>query len=190
MRPNWFVGLPVEAGSWLARVTSPPEGVRIFHADDLHLTVSFLGTVSEDQARAAFAEARALPLAPTTVRLGPVVPMGNRRRPSALSARLLDGEREVAEAITHVRDAVADAAGAARESRPALPHLTIARPRRTATHDERAEAVRWAATLDLGAPSVLLHEVALYTWASERKERLFTIVDRHALTAAKAPSAT
>ena len=181
MKPNWFVALPVSPGDWFARVSNPPPGVRLFHPDDLHLTVAFLGGVEEAAARAAFAEARAIPLPAQAVRLGDVVPMGNPRRPSALSARLHAGNEAVARAITSVRDAVCDAAGAPREQRPALPHLTVARPRRTATYDERREAVGWAASLDLGAPDVVLDAIALYTWSSERRERLFTIVDRASL---------
>ena len=181
MKPNWFVALPVSPGAWFARVSDPPHGVRLFHPEDLHLTVAFLGGVDEAAARAAFAASRAIPLSARPVRLGEVVPMGNPRRPSALSARLREGNEAVAQAITAVRDAVCDAAGAPRELRPALPHLTVARPRRTATYDERREAVRWAASLDLGAPEVVLDAVALYTWSSERRERLFTIVDRLSL---------
>ena len=183
MKPNWFVALPVPPDAWFARVSNPPPGVRLFHPEDLHLTVAFLGGVDEAAARAAFDQARAIPLAARTVRLGEVVPMGNARRPSALSARLHEGNDAVARAITAVRDAVCDAAGAPREQRPALPHLTVARPRRTATYDERKDAVRWAASLDLGAPDVVLDAVALYTWSNERRERLFTIVDRAALAA-------
>lgn len=181
MSANWFVALPVSAEPWFAQVGDPPAGVRLFHPDDLHLTVAFLGGVGEAAARAAFAAARGFRLATRMITLGPVVPMGNPRRPSALSARLVEGDRDLAAAITDVRDAICDAAEAKRELRPALPHLTIARPRRSATYGERAAAVRWAATLDLGAPRLELSALALYTWSETRSARLFTIVERLAL---------
>lgn len=184
MKANWFVALPVPAAGWFERVGEAPRGVRLFHPDDLHLTVAFLGAVSEEAARRGFAEARAFPLRVREALLGPVVPMGNKRRPSALSARLLEGEREVAQAITTVRDAICDAAGAPRELRPALPHLTVARPLRSATYAERSSALEWATSLDLGAPRVSLTCVALYTWSAERRERLFAILDRVPLAAA------
>jgi RNA 2',3'-cyclic 3'-phosphodiesterase len=188
MKANWFVALPVPAEPWFERAfertSGPPPGVRLFHPDDLHLTVAFLGSVGEEAARRAFTEARDFPLTALEVELGAVVPMGNPRRPSALSARLTHGEREVARAITSVRDAVCDAAGAPREHRPALPHLTLARPRRTATYAERVAALRWAAALELGAPRVQLSEVALYTWSEQRSERLFALVERVSLRAA------
>jgi RNA 2',3'-cyclic 3'-phosphodiesterase len=178
MSANWFVALPVAAEPWFARVGDPPAGVRLFHPEDLHLTVAFLGSVGESAARAAFAAAAAFRLHERTITLGPVVPMGNPRRPSALSARLVEGDRELAEAITNARDSVCDAAGAKRELRPALPHLTVARPRRSATYAERAAAVRWAATLDLGTPRLELDSLALYTWSEARGARLFTVVER------------
>ena len=176
MKANWFVALPVTAGDWHERVGAAPSGVRLFHPEDLHLTVAFLGAVQEEAALRGFAEAAAIDLAVCEVVLGPIVPMGNPRRPSALSARLIAGEREVAAAITGIRHAISDAAGAPRENRPALPHLTLARPRRTATFAERALAIRWGAAIDLGAPRVTLSSIALYTWSEERKERLFKVV--------------
>ncbi len=178
---NWFVAIPIEASDWFSRVGEPPPGIRRFAPEDLHLTLAFLGAVGEDAARAAFERARAIPLAPCEVQLGALVPMGAARRFSALSAHLSQGEATVAAAIMAVRDDVCDAAGARRDLRPALPHLTLARPTRKATQSERAEALRWARALELGAPRVQLDSVALYTWFPERRERLFQIVDRCAL---------
>ncbi len=183
---NWFVGIPIEAAGWFENVGPVPPGMRRFAPGDLHLTLAFLGSVGEAAARAAFAYAHAIPLAACEVVLGAVVPMGNPRRFNALSARLAEGEATLADAITAVRDQVCDAAGAPRELRPALPHLTLARPTRKATRAERSEALRWARALDLGAPRVRVSGVALYTWAPDRRERLFQIVDRFALPAADA----
>ena len=178
---NWFVAMPIDASGWFRRVTTPPPGVRLFAPEDLHLTLAFLGAVAEAAARSAFAAAHALPLTRSEVALGPVVPMGSRQRFTALSARLSHGEGPLAAAMTAVRDQVCDAAGARRETRPALPHLTLARPARRATREQRAHALAWAEGLDLGAPRVRVEAVALYTWAANRRERLFTIVDRFAL---------
>lgn len=177
MRANWFIGLPVPGEDWFARVGEPPPCVRLFHPEDLHLTVAFLGAVAEARARRAFARASTLPLAPTQVVLGTVVPMGNPRHPSALSACLVEHEREVAQAIDVVRHAACDEAGARRDERPVLPHLTVARIRRGASRDEQQSAVTWAQGIDLGAPRTWLTQVALYTWSEDRKTRLFRIAD-------------
>lgn len=183
MHANWFIGLPIAAETWFARLPTPPPGVRLFHPDDLHLTVAFLGAVCEDAARRGFAAARALPLARCEVTLGRVIALGNPRHPSALSALLAKGDEQVSRAIGAIRDAICDAAGAPHDERPPLPHLTLARPRRAASSAQRSAAVRWAAGLDLHEARVSLARVALYTWASDRKERLFTIVEELALSA-------
>lgn len=172
---NWFIGLPVTAAGWFERVGEPPLGVRLFHPEDLHLTVAFFGAVEAELARAAFAQVLPFPLRPLVVSLGKLVPLGNRRRPSALSAVLEQGEREVAEAIGAVRDRACEVAGVARDPRPPLPHLTLARPARQASDSERQAAITWARALDLGAPRVPLREVALYTWAQPRGPRMFAI---------------
>lgn len=177
--PNWFVGVPVPAAGWFEELVSvPPEAVRRFHPDDLHMTVAFLGPVGEEQARAAW-EARSWSLPPITASLGHVVPMGAPHRYSALSVELVDGREAIESAITACRDAICDAAGARREKRPAMAHVTIARPNRRATAPQREAALRWAKRLDLIGPTVTLDGLALYTWADDRRERQFKIVERH-----------
>lgn len=175
---NWFVALPVRAGSWFSAVVGAPSGVRLFDAEDLHVTIAFLGACGQERARLAW-DALAWPLPATVVSLGPVVPFGDARRPSALSAEIVKCQAELAAAIGACRNAVLDAAGARREARSPRPHVTLARPARKASADDRARAVAWARGLSLGAPEVTLDRAALYTWSPERKGdggRQFAIV--------------
>lgn len=174
MRPNWFVALAVPAGAWWSRVTGAPAGVRVFHPEDLHLTVAFLGPVSPHDAESAFALAREQwPAGALDVVLGDVRAMGNPRRPSALSAVVTGGAAELTAVISSLRDPVCAEAGARLDDRPPLPHVTIARPSRSATAAERDAAVAWAAGLDLGRPRVTLSRLVLYGWAEDRLARLF-----------------
>lgn len=173
---NWFIALPVAAGSWFERVSGAPEGVRVFHPDDLHLTIAFLGNVGRQRALSGWAALR-WPLGPIDVTLGPVVPMGDPRRPSAMSAVLVRGREEVEAAMWRCRDKALEAAGARAETRPPKAHLTVARPPRDATRAERERTVRWAAALDLGEPTVTLDRVALYTWSADRTVRQFDVVE-------------
>lgn len=167
MAANWFVALPVPAGGWLETL-QPPPGVRLFAPEDLHLTLAFLGAVSAERARAAFACAETLPLQPLEIGLGQVVPLGSRRRPSAFSALLEQGRAEVERAIAAIRDALCDAAGAPRDARPPLAHITLARPVRAATPQQLQAARAWASSLSLTRARAWLSRVALFTWSRER----------------------
>jgi 2'-5' RNA ligase len=161
---SWFIALPVpedDARAWLARVPEPPANFRLFVAADLHLTIAFLGGCGEERARAAW-DALALPLAPLTATLGPLVALGNPRRYSALGARLGDGRAEVEAAMTAARDEPIRVAGAEPETRPALAHVTLARPARKARPADRRAGLDWAAKVPVGQ-RVQFAKVALYT---------------------------
>lgn len=174
---NWFIGLPVDPGMWFAELPAPPRGVRLFHPEDLHVTVAFLGSVDEAAARRAFERARDFPRGALAISLGAVVPMGRPSRPSALSALLAAGTAEMSAAIGSVRDEMAALAGAPRDERPVRPHVTLARTRRDAPRQEREEAVAWASALNLGQPWVRVTSLGLYTWAASPSERRFRILE-------------
>lgn len=153
----------------------------MFAAEDLHMTVAFLGAVEPSEARAAWAEATRLapavgrPLEGGFVR---VEPLGNPRRPSALSALVGDGAEPLSELIQALQAPLLAAAGAPPETRVPLPHVTLARVQRRASPSERREALRWAEALDISALRFSISELALYTWAEDRRERLFRVVER------------
>lgn len=174
MQPNWFVGLPAPVA---LELPPAPPATRLFAPSDRHFTIAFLGSVTEAQARSAWA-ALDWPLPAVEVTLGAVVPMGPPRRYSALSFTLDRGRAEVEAAIAKARVACCEAAGVAVDPRPALAHLTIARPQRRATDAERATALAWAKEIRPPAAAFTLGSVALYTWAEDRKSTLFRIVER------------
>ncbi|UJR78675.1 hypothetical protein [Sandaracinus amylolyticus] len=174
-KPNWFVGIPIAGVELAARISEPPSGIRRFHPEDLHLTVAFLGMCGEERARAGW-DALVWTLPALDVTFGAIVPMGNPRRYSALSAVLDEGRADVEAAMSASRDAVCDAAGVPREMRPAKAHVTVARPARSTTDGERRVALRWAAAIDLRGVRVRLSEAALYTWNDDRASRLFRAV--------------
>ncbi len=178
MKPNWFVGLRVPPAAGVAgAVTDPPAGVRRFAAEDLHLTVAFLGTVGEEAAMRAWA-ARGPATGPAIgATLAGVVPMGSPRRFSALAAELGEGQREACDLIDALRAPMLEAAGSRPDTRPPRPHVTVARLRRRASPAERREAVAWASGLDLPGGSIELAELALFTWAEDRREVLFRVVE-------------
>jgi RNA 2',3'-cyclic 3'-phosphodiesterase len=179
-RPNWFLAFPLD-GSFVLELPELPQGLRRFQAEDVHLTLAFLGGCGEAGAMAALAAldeklARA-PLGPLDVALGEVVGMGGARLGySALSALLSTGRAEVTEVLAAYRDGLTEAASARREKRAPKPHVTLARPKGRAGEAEREAGLAWASTLDLAHVQQRLDRIALYTWSEHRQERLFQIV--------------
>jgi 2'-5' RNA ligase len=179
--PNWFVALPVDPGAWFERVPEPPRGVRRFHPADLHLTIAFLGPVTEEAALAGW-DALSWPLGPVEVSLGPVVALGPPRRWSALSALLGEGRDAVETAMAEARVAVWKAAGARPDDRPPKAHVTLARPTRSAPERARALALDWAERLPAAIGRARLDRVALYGWSDDRANRLFAVHRERSLT--------
>jgi 2'-5' RNA ligase len=174
--PNWFIALPVRGEGWWAELPPAPAGLRIFAASDLHITVAFLGDVGESRARMAFELASEWPADPIAFSLGEVRPLGSPRRPSALSALVDEGGPALSRGIELCRDEMLEAAGARPDTRPPLPHATLARIRRKASNAQRRRALEWASTPGFPRPSLLADRIALFTWSRERSRRLFDIV--------------
>jgi RNA 2',3'-cyclic 3'-phosphodiesterase len=187
--PNWFIAIRVPSEPWFRNITAPPEGFRLFSPEDLHVTIAFLGAVSESAARAAWsALVSSFPLEETAISFGRVEAMGNPRRYSALSVSLRDGREAIERAIGDARDAALVAAGAALDPRPPKAHVTIARPRRRfetrrASDAARTRGLEWAHAIDVTSHRIRLESVALYTWAANRTERLFSLVEETRLRA-------
>jgi len=162
----------------LRLVPAPPPRVRVFATWDLHITLGFLGSVEESAALAAwdrigaFASFRGV-----TGSFTRVEPLGHPERPSALCAMVGVGREPLVDMIAEARAPLLDAAGAPEDARPPLPHMTVARIQRRAKAEERRQALRWAHTIDLSGVAFRAASVALYTWADDRQERLFRIVE-------------
>ncbi len=159
-----------------------PPRVRVFGAGDLHVTLCFFGSVQEAEARKAWALIESFTsFDHVEGSFEGVKPLGNPRKPSALSAIVKDGWDRLAQMIAEARGPLLEAAGGPPDDRPPLPHMTLARIQRRAGGAERREALRWAESIDLREASFEVASVALYTWATERRERLFRIVEQRAL---------
>jgi 2'-5' RNA ligase len=186
-RPNYFFAFPVD-GAFVLDLPLPPS-FRLFHPEDVHMTLSFLGGCGEEaalRALAALDSARAQRAFPSLhVSLGSVVPMGSARAYSALSALLEQGRAEATECLAAWRDVISDAALGRREKRAPKPHITIARPRIRVTDAGREAGLAWAKSLDLSGIRATLTRVALYTWSEgNRRERLFRVIAERSLDAA------
>jgi len=160
-------------------VPQAPPRVRVFGAEDLHLTLCFLGAVPEEDARRAWAGAQSFQTWQAVEgTFDEVAPLGHPRKPSALTAIVQEGRDAFSAMIMEARGPVLAAAGAQPDVRPPLPHMTIARIQRRADRNERREALSWMRTIDVGHARFRATDVALYTWSTERQLRLFEVVDR------------
>ncbi len=172
----WFIAIPIEAGEWYDSLKQPtPPGGRFLHPSDLHLTAIYLGRCGEDAARAAFAHVtEARPGWPEQVTLGELVPMGNKRRPSAFSAVLSSGADETRPLLLQAHQAL--------ELSPRnelIPHVTLVRPRRNIDKPGRVKLAEWAAQLPALEQPVQLECLALYTWTAPMRDgRRYQVVSR------------
>jgi 2'-5' RNA ligase len=179
-RPNWFFAFPLD-GAFVETLPAPPKSIRRYHPDDVHLTLAFLGGCGEPGALRALAvldeRLGGTPLPVVEIALGEVVPMGRSRSGyTTLSALVGRGRDEATRLLATERDPLHEAATGRRPSRPAKPHVTLARVRGRASAESREAGVAWAAALDLGEVHARLERIALYTWSAVRRERLFRIV--------------
>jgi 2'-5' RNA ligase len=174
---NWFIAFPFGAA---LELPPAPERVRVFTPSDRHLTVAFLGPVGEPAARAAWERTEAIlktnPIPTFEVALGEVTLLGGRR-PTAISALLSAGREPVAGAMAAIRSELVRSGCLRADPRPPLPHVTLGRVHRRADAGQRRRAERWARGLRLDARASL-RELALYTWAADRNERLFAVAGR------------
>ena len=166
MRPNWFIGLACTAEDLPGEAADPPKDLRLLHPRDRHLTVAFLGGVDEHEARAAFQQLPP-PRGPITVSFGDPMGLGHPRKWTALTLGLDRGRAAVSSLMEASREAMWSAAGAARDRRPALPHVTIGRLRVRSKPAARSAALSWAETLERSQARALERWV-LYSWSPWR----------------------
>ena len=146
-------GVRAELAAW-ADAAAPPE-VRRVPAENLHVTLAFLGSRSGDEAAAARA------LLPALARpLGDLVTAGALwlppRRPGVLSVALAADEA-LAALHEELVAALAEAIGFVPERRRLRPHVTVGRVRREARIDTRRVFDPPAPELRFPARSVVLY---------------------------------
>jgi 2'-5' RNA ligase len=179
MTPNWFVALPVRGTEILLETlaaTAPPE-VRLFHPEDTHLTIAFMGAMPKEHAAKVLQIMQQIDFEPFKISLSNLIPLPSAKHTSAFSYQLDQGHSQVAAIIDQWRNALLMAGGAPPDYRPPLPHLTIGRPQRKWGKKGVEQGIRWAANLAPVAFETFIDSVALYTWSDDRRYNQFKIVE-------------
>ncbi len=180
MTPNWFVAWPVcDAEEWLAGLEKQaPGGLNFQHASDLHVTLAFLGRYEPALLPKISALLRALPLGGASVGLNQFVALPQPRRFSSLAFVLGPGWQDIEKQIAKWRDRICREAGAKLETRPALPHITVARADRRIGDEDRDAALEWL--LQLPAQTGIRLQLArprIYTWAGRDESARYRLLD-------------
>ena len=187
---NWFIALPLPvAAHWALPVDGLPVPLRGLAAADLHLTLAFLGACGEANARRAWRCANALRHPPIPIRPGGWRALGPSRAPSAFALVPAEGQELLAALIRRWRDPLLEAAAAPPDRRPPMPHITLARPPRRSSPAERAALFGALHEKPLPPEPALLGDLALFTWAQDRPQRLFRQVSSRPLPGCDAGNA-
>ncbi len=179
MRPNWFIGFPINAGNWYETViTNVPAGIKSFVPVDLHITFAFLGPCGEEKAMLSWEKAVELPLATCDISLGEMAPFGNPEKPSAYAFTIATGKERLVAWMLAYRDVLLEIAGKNSEQyRDPIPHITVARPPRNASDNLRATGLAWVQHFPVKEVTLKLDELALYTWSDDRTLHQFKVVE-------------
>lgn len=128
--PRLFFGLeiPPDTVQALLKVESPIDGARWQRAEQLHLTLAFLGEVPAEHIALATHTARALRIEPFTLQVKGLGCFGNPEKPRALWAGV-DQEAPVARLHEQLATSL-DEQGFTIKNQPFKPHITLSRFKR------------------------------------------------------------
>jgi 2'-5' RNA ligase len=176
---NYFAALPVRVpAGWLEAIREgAPAELRWFHRDDLHLTLAFLGREESGRVPQLLDILRQVPYRGGSAGAGRLLALPRRRRFSALAFELADGGDPVAGLIGEWRPRLLEAAGRPADRRPALPHLTVARPDRRHPAFRSREILAWLDRLRPPPGRLEILPPALYGWSDQRPLRQFRRVE-------------
>jgi 2'-5' RNA ligase len=117
------------AAGWARDAVGPLAALRPVRAENLHVTLVFLGDRDEDQTAAIGDLVTACAAGRAPLRLGGPVWLAPRR-PHVLALAVEDPDRALAALQAAVSDALRDGTAHEPEARAFLPHVTVARVRR------------------------------------------------------------
>jgi 2'-5' RNA ligase len=180
-RGNYFAALPVQVPEgWMEELREgAPEALRWFHPDDLHLTLAFLGREQPERIPALLDLLREIPYSGGRASPGRLLALPRSRRFSALSLELRRGADPVAALIGDWRNRLLETAGCKADTRPPLPHLTVARPARRHPAFSKRAILDWLEIVQPPADEILILPPVLFGWSEERPRRQFLQIEEN-----------
>lgn len=140
------------------------------------MTVAFLGPVGEKNAEMAWNEMKRRTFSAFSISLGRMELFGDPDKPSAYALTLDRGRENAIACIVMHRDHLLLIAGSRPDNYKPRPHITIARPPRSASDALRLEGEAWTHSIVPPETELWLNRLALYTWADDRSIQQFKIV--------------
>lgn len=161
----FFVAFPL-APPWpdvTAWFPAAPPFLRFIDPGDLHVTIAFLGSLVAEQVIPVRECLSSRDLVQgKRARLSGLMALPSTRRPTAVGFGFDHGADDLAASIDTLRPALCLAAGIEPDTRPALPHLTVARVPRRLSASQLHSLKQWLKSVDLPPCSVDLLPPCLY----------------------------
>lgn len=181
---NWFIAFPVIAGSDIVAksVDGRPPAILPVAADDLHITVAFLGPVSRRKAYSAWRKLADFSPGSVDITFNQLKPFGPYSKPTAYGLSLAHGRESIHNLISSVRKKVLSSAGKKPHAGRIVPHVTVARPCRRLSRDDFSAISSWRNDYEVPAINIVIDEIALYTRSDKPDAGRFTIIERKSLT--------
>ncbi len=173
---NWFVAFQVSSGDWFKPLVQKlPTGLNSFHPDDLHMTVSFLGRLSEPVVQKLAEQIEKTAPLSFRIRFNTFLALPSKRKFSAICLGANEGQKDLIRWMKENSLLYYQTADLEPDPRKPLPHITLARPNRRCSNETRRAIYR--ALFEITAPkiNVELRGPNLYTWSENRLERQFRI---------------
>jgi len=179
MTSTYFVALPViiDVDVLVDILDGAPSGLDFTPAEELHVTIAFLGPIDPDRALEAIARLDLLGESSGT--LEHIVWLGPEEDPRAMTMKD-PSDSALREFIETARATLIEATGARPDRYGVAPHVTIAWIPRDAAPELREAAVGWAHALDNSGIQVpySLARPQIYTHAAPGSDRRYEVITK------------
>gem|GEM_PF-1765545 len=193
---NWFVAFTIDpmidSGEWFENLRSRlPADVRGFHPGDLHMTIAFLGNLKINEKPAPpsinpeepeiapgpdstldiiIKTMKNFTFEPITLVADRLIVLPGEKKFSAICLGFQDhNQNGVFENLERFKVKLFEAANLPPDTRPFLPHVTIARPPKKMSFGQQKKILQEIKQIRLTPVSLGLKTIALYTWADHRQ---------------------